>query len=228
MSLRVAFDLDGVLADMDGELGRRARKLFGTADPVPAGEIKPVNPSVPPTRLNLSAHQLRRLWQHVQAVENFWGTLHEVEPGMVAQLGAVAAHRRWEVIFLTSRPESAGDIAQIQTQRWLESKGFPLPSVFVVQGSRGRIASALALDIVVDDRLDNCLDVITHSKARAIFVARQGANRIPASAKRMGVGVVRSVAECLDILAGIEGGAKDRSIVSRIMRALARKQTASA
>ena len=229
MSLRIAFDLDGVLADMDGELARRARKLFGTAEPVPAGKRTSVDPGVPPTRLKLSAYQLRRLWQQVQAVENFWGTLREIEPGAVARLSAVAAERRWEVIFLTSRPQSAGEIAQVQTQRWLESKGFSLPSVFVVQGSRGRIASALALDVVVDDRLDNCLDVIGDSKARAVLVWREGAGRLPASAKRMGVGVVRSVAECLDILADAEGIAKDQgNIVSRVMRALGRKQTASA
>ena len=39
-----------------------------------------------------------------------------------------------EIIFLTKRPESAGATAQVQTQRWLQSKGFALPSVFVVQG----------------------------------------------------------------------------------------------
>ena len=29
MSLRIAFDLDGVLADMDGELAHQAQLLFG-------------------------------------------------------------------------------------------------------------------------------------------------------------------------------------------------------
>ena len=29
MSLRIAFDLDGVLADMEGELVRQAERLFG-------------------------------------------------------------------------------------------------------------------------------------------------------------------------------------------------------
>lgn len=226
MSLRVAFDVDGVLADMDGELARHMQELFGSTDPVRSGES--VTGGVPATRPNLSMRQLRRLWRHVQGVENFWGTLPEIEPGIVARVGAVAAELRWEVIFLTKRPESAGETAQIQTQRWLQSKGFALPSVFVVRGSRGRIASALALDVVVDDRLDNCLDVIADSKARAILVRRNGADRLPASAQRMGVDVVRSVAECLDVLAGVEGGKERGGIVSRVMRALGRKQTANA
>ena len=110
-----------------------------------------------------SSRQQRRLWRHVETIENFWETLQELEPGVIQQLAAQARDRRWEIIFLTKRPETAGSTAQVQTQRWLESKGFTLPSVFVVQGSRGRIASALNLDIVIDDRPENCLDVVVDS-----------------------------------------------------------------
>ena len=68
----------------------------------------------------------------------------EIEPGAVGHLATLARERRWEVIFPTKRPESGGDTVQLQTQRWLEAKGFMLPSVFVVQGSRGLVADALA------------------------------------------------------------------------------------
>src|SRR5262249_36074451 len=130
--------------------------------------------NVPPlSRLNMSSRQQRKLWHHVESIENFWQTLNETEPGIVARLAAVATERRWEVIFLTKRPESAGATAQVQSQRWLESKGFLLPSVYVVQGSRGRIAAALHLDIVIDDRPENCLDVVVDSTARAILIWRE-------------------------------------------------------
>ena len=129
----------------------------------------------------MTARQQRRLWQHVESIENFWEGLAELEPGVIRRLATLAADRRWEIIFLTKRPETVGVTAQVQTQRWLESKGFTLPSVFVVQRSRGRIAAALGLDFVVDDRPENCLDVVVDSKARAILVwrdeARQPAHR---------------------------------------------------
>ena len=67
------------------------------------------------------------------------------------------------VIFLTSRPETRGDTAQAQSHRWLANKGFLQPSVFVVHGSRGKIAASLALDVIVDDRPENCLDVAVDS-----------------------------------------------------------------
>src|SRR6476661_5484879 len=88
------------------------------------------------------------------------------------------------------RSESWSRASSSGSQRWLESKGFSLPSVFVVQGSRGRIADALGLDIVVDDRPENCLDVVVDSKARAILVWREDESLLPAAARRLGIGVV--------------------------------------
>jgi len=237
--LRIAFDMDGVLADMDAALLRHAQALFGAVavdsiravapvaptSPVgAAADIEPNQPSpadcaddVPPSTLRLTDRQQRRLWQHVATVENFWESLTEIEPGSGARLGALAAERRWETIFLTKRPQSAGATAQVQTQRWLEANGFRMPSVFVVQGSRGRIAAALALDVVVDDRPENCLDVVVDSRARAVLVCRQPSQTVAAS-KRLGIGVVTSVSECLNELAAIDGKSQETGVMERLKR----------
>lgn len=266
MALRIAFDLDGVLGDMESELVRRAEALFGEAmtrrlqeratestledistaaattaeksgggvrdAPPPRTQLAAeASPDNTPTllKLNMTGRQQRRLWHHVESIENFWGTLAELEPGVIPRLAALAAERRWEIIFLTKRPETAGATAQIQSQRWLESKGFPLPSVYVVQGSRGRIAAALDLDIVIDDRPENCLDVVVDSKARAILVWRDDEKQLPAAARRLGIGVVKSVSECLDILTEIDAPSEERSgIVDRVMRLFKLKEPASA
>jgi hypothetical protein len=247
MPLRVAFDLDGVLADMQSELVRQAERLFGepstqrgregadaasdasVADPGDAAAGSPdassdFGPSA--VRLNMTSRQQRQLWRHVEATENFWEGLSEIEPGSIQRLAAIAIDRRWEIIFLTKRPDNAGATAQVQSQRWLESKGFMLPSVFVVQGSRGRIASALDLDIVVDDRPDNCLDVVSDSKARAILVWRDPEGQLPAKAQRLGIGVVKSVAECLEILTKVESTGRG-DVLSRVMRLLGLKESPS-
>lgn len=253
--LRIAFDLDGVFADMESELVRQAEILFGEAvtrrleeratatgiassssdqpsDETAGGQTAASvsGENVPPlVRLNMTARQQRKLWSHVESIENFWQTLPELEPGIVNRLATVTAERRWEVIFLTKRPQTVGQTAQVQSQRWLESKGFPLPSVYVVQGSRGRIASALGLDIVVDDRPENCLDVVVDSKARAILVWRDDEKQLPAAARRLGIGVVKSVAECLDILTQVDSspGAAPPGVVARVMRLLGLKEPAS-
>lgn len=250
MALRIAFDLDGVLADMEGELVRQAEQLFGAGItrrrtetvPVPAGAAAPepdaslINgastdepqesvPDAPPlSRLEMSARQTRRLWHHVQTIDDFWCSLAEIEPGVIARLARIAADRRWEVIFLTRRPECAGATAQVQTQRWLQANGFPLPSVYVVQGSRGRIAASLDLDFVVDDRPENCLDVVVDSRARAILVWRDDERQLPGAAKRLGIGVVRTVDECLNILTQLDAPPAERpGVADRVKRLLGLK-----
>lgn len=246
MPLRIAFDLDGVLADMEAELSRQSEILFGppptpvpredapagtTADAGAADEAADgvADADTPPrlARLQLSARQVRRLWRHVESIDGFWESLNEIEPGAVARLAALVAERRWEVIFLTKRPETAGATAQVQSQRWLEARGFPLPSVFVVHGSRGRIADSLGLDVVVDDRPENCFDVVVDSRARAILVWRMDENELPDKVKRLDIRVVQSVDECLAILSKIDGLSRARQdIVSRLMVRLGLKEQA--
>jgi hypothetical protein len=209
LSLRIAFDLDGVLADMDSALYTEAQRLFGDKlerqqeRAAQAGKPSPDEakgaPPVPPG-LNLSARQISRLWRHVEKIDGFWQSLREIEPGAVKRLWTIAIDRRWEVIFLTKRPATDGATAQVQSQRWLAAKGFERPSVYVVQGSRGRIAAALQLDVVVDDRHENCYDVVVDSGARAILVWRGRGQQFSAAAERLGVEVVRTVGECLDLL----------------------------
>jgi hypothetical protein len=247
MALRIAFDMDGVLADMESELVFHAESLFGSAVRAPAAAppdvplpaptdaaaapsaeaAEPETPAV--TKLRLTARQQRLLWRHVGSIENFWGGLKEIEPGSVTKLATLAAERRWEVIFLTKRPPTAGATSQLQTQRWLEAHGFPLPSVFVVQGSRGKIAAALGLDFVIDDRPENCLDVVVDSKARAILVWRDDTNKVPATANRLGIGVVSSVGACLNILAEADAPEANRpGVMERVLRLLGLKSTAPA
>ena len=245
MPLRIAFDLDGVLADMESELVRQAEGLFGEAmirrlqagaepgapadTPVRNDSKDTTTDNMPPLlKLRMTARQQRRLWQHVESVENFWQNLNETEPGIVERLATIAADRRWEIIFLTKRPETAGATAQVQSQHWLESKGFKLPSVYVVQGSRGRIAAALGLDIVIDNRPENCLDVVVDSRARAILVWREDEKHLPAASRRLGIGVVKTVGECLDILTQVDSAPREPGMMDRIKRLLGLDQPASA
>jgi hypothetical protein len=250
MALRIGFDLDGVLADMESELVRQSEALFGepmtrrveerpaVAGDAPAAAVTPspatdeaeAAPEVAPpvSRLQMTPRQQRRLWHHIETIENFWEGLAELEPGVIQRLSTLANDRRWEIIFLTKRPKTAGATAQVQTQHWLESKGFTLPSVFVVQGSRGRIAAALALDIVVDDRPENCLDVVVDSKARAILVWRDGEDQLPMAAQRLGIGVVKSVADCLEILTQVDTVKREEpGVMTRVMRMLGLKEPAN-
>jgi hypothetical protein len=223
MALRIAFDMDGVLADMEAALVEQAEHLFGET---PVEDADPT--AGPPAALRMTPRQELRVWERVKTIENFWESLPEIEPGVVARLNDLAIDRGWEVIFLTKRPATSGFTAQRQTQRWLEARGFAFPSVYVVQGSRGAIAAALALDFVIDDRPENCLDVATDSKARAILVWRDEDSHLPGAVRRLGIGVVRSVGHCLNILGEIQEDEDPPGMMTRVLRLLGLKEAAGA
>ncbi len=233
--MRIAFDMDGVLADLHQPFVQAAIRLFPELDPatINAPDVGASPPDDPPepegeapdapaaAPLAISNRQADAVWKYLGTVDNFWEGLKELEPGAIARLAALADERRWEVLFITSRPHSAGLTVQRQTQRWLQRLGFPLPSVFVVHGSRGRLAEALRLDVVVDDRPDNCLDVLLESKAGAILVWRGDERAVPASARRMGIGVVPTVDACLSALVEAERDtAGNGGMIDRLRRLL--------
>ena len=263
MSLRIAFDCDGVVADLDSALAEIVTRLFGEAPPDAEPAAEPAagpesvaasdngaaapdaqaraaaapgadEPAVAPPAADASAgdapaadgptdeevqaaparfralsrRQQHDLWEAVRNTENFWESLTETEPGIIARLAQLARERRWEVIFITQRPSSAGDTTQLQTQRWLIAHGFDLPSVYVIKGTRGKVAEALSLDIVVDDRPENCLDVKLESRARAILVWNDDLANLPPNARRLGIEPVTSLGACLDLLAEVPAAAK--------------------
>ena len=148
----------------------------------------------------LTSRQQTRLWQRVAETRNFWETLDEHEPGTVRRLQDLSYHLRWEVLFVTQRPSTAGRTAQVQTQRWLHKHGFDLPAVYTTKGSRGHIASALTLDAHVDDRLENAVDIASDSRAWSILVWRDDASfdRVQINGRKMKIAVVRTVNEAID------------------------------
>jgi hypothetical protein len=244
MALRIGCDLDGVLADMEGALVRQAEKLFGARpardpDRRPAQDATSMADIVPSEaadnaplqhELLLSDRERRALWRHVRAIENFWETLDETESGIVRKLAGLAANRRWEVIFLTRRPTTAGDTAQLQSQRWLSAMGFPLPSVYVVTASRGLIAAGLTLDIVIDDTPENCVDVASDSKALTIAIFRNPDIAPPPVLRNMGIHTVSTTSECFDLMVEIDVSLKqaEPGAVGRVLRTLGMKQQANA
>ena len=238
--MRIAFDLDGVLADLHRMFAATALQLYPSLDL--AAVASPDTGASPPEEdvaggesaaeakeeddaLPLSRRQARAVWDELCGQENFWETLEEIERGAIKRIAEIVETHRWEVLFITSRPPSAGLTVQRQTQRWLATHGFSLPSVYVVHGSRGRIADALQLDVVVDDRADNCLDVVLESKSRAILLWRGTQSSVPPSAKRLGIGVVSTVAGCLDVLLEAERSAGTSTDLMQRLRRLLGLQT---
>ena len=190
--LRLGIDVDGVVADFRSAFRNLAERELGiAADDVEA---------------ELSKADVERLWRRVAAAVNWWVDVPAYEPEQIARLYALARRGRWEVFFMTSRPASAGDAVQLQTQAWLERQGFYLPAVLTAPaGARGELCRSLRLDIALDDRMVNCMEIISASNSKALMVMREaGEPSARESAESRGIGVVTTFADALDAIERLE------------------------
>ena len=230
MAVRIGFDMDGVLADFATAFREVEMRLFGVASAVAAeapeveaqqeesSDGAAANPGSPNPR------EMRRrrdiIWNAIHDTPNFWTTLRPHDPGAVRRIHTLALRHGWEVFFITQRPSTAGKTVQRQTQLWLHKQGFDLPSVLVISGSRGAAARALRLDYHVDDSPQNCLDVVSDSRARPILIVPEPDEATESSAKRLQIAVARSIGSALDGLEHATSGHRDEQ--PRLMDKLSR------
>jgi hypothetical protein len=193
MTLRIGIDLDGVLADFRSAFRATAMHCLrrDVDDPAAALEGTPGS---------LTDKDIRKVWDHIARTPNWWMEVPAFEPEQIARLYACTPASAWEVFFLTKRPASAGDSVQFQTQWWIERFGFYLPAVLTVPGSRGDIANGLRLDLIVDDQLINCVEVVSASASKAMLMLRSGDAAARDHALSRGIGVIGTFAEAVTVL----------------------------
>ena len=200
--------MDGVLADFATAFHQVEHRLYGPASSVsaesPEVEAQQEEESAAAPAAGSSARELRRrrdaIWAAIHSTPDFWMTLKPYDPAAVRRIHELMIRFGWEVFFITQRPATAGQTVQRQTQLWLVEQGFDLPSVLVISGSRGAAAGALRLNFHVDDSPQNCLDVASESRARPILIVQEPDPVTENSARRLRIGVARSIGDALDAL----------------------------
>ena len=230
--VRVGFDMDGVLADFSSAFRDIETRLFGAGSALPAeapevearqeeqaGRQGPAGASPRESRRRRDA-----VWRVIHETPDFWMTLRPHDPMAVRRIHEMMLRHRLEVFFITQRPATVGQTVQRQTQQWLRQQGFDLPSVLVISGSRGAAAGAIRLDYHVDDSPQNCLDVASDSRARPILIVPEPDAVTENSAKRLRIGVARSIGQALDILEHTLNGGNDAPrLLDKLSRMVGRK-----
>lgn len=151
---KLGIDVDGVLADFN--------RYFIETIIEHTGEDKfPPRPFPIPTwnypqHYGYTHEQVTSVWNEIKDDRTFWLSL-PYYPDTLEFLSSLDMARcdGDYVYFITNRP---GVEAHGQTAAWLEQCGYYDPTV-LISGEKGLCARALELDLYIDDKWENCLDV---------------------------------------------------------------------
>lgn len=152
--MRIAIDLDGVIADFIWSFSAVAAEL---------GLI--------PERYRTSVQQSWTLpfnhnpvWKIVKSRWNWWMTLEPIATHVeiAAMNKAIGEH---DVYFITSRPRGRGLSAELQARYWLAGIGVDVDGASVIAtktGTKGALCQALDIEAMLEDCPDNLEDLWRH------------------------------------------------------------------
>jgi len=167
--LNIGLDVDGVLAAFSPKFIEIANYLFKL-------KLKPEDQTGwAHQSLGLSNKQADKVWEVIDETPNWWLEELPVLPNTESLSNANFKHRLY---FITKRnPTECGLPMEEQTAVWLRRHFFiPNPTVIVTE-RKGDVANALELDYFVDDKHENCFDVITKSPRTITFIHTAPYNR---------------------------------------------------
>lgn len=158
--MRIGLDMDGVLAAFHPAYEECVVSYANGVDLFPKRYPEALPPTWDwPQHYGYTDDVVEQVWTHIKNSETFWLSLSSV-PG-AWKLAEYLRLKMDELYFITDRP---GSTAQAQTATWLNSVlGFDNPSVIISRRGKGICARALSLDVYVDDKYENVLDVQTQS-----------------------------------------------------------------
>ncbi len=199
--MRVGIDVDGVLADFNTSY----RNLIHQLCEIRLPEISPTYPNswhwvkdvgVPNSVENAA-------WDRIKDTkEQFWANLKDIDPNV----GTFLNWASWlpfnvELYFITSR---VGSSAKNQTERWIMEHGWghnlPAPTV-LISSEKGMCARALKLTHYIDDKTENCADVISYSPNTVVFMPKR-----PWNGNVEGVSTITELKEFREVIDGVLNG----------------------
>jgi 5'(3')-deoxyribonucleotidase len=199
--VKLGIDVDGVLANFNEKFIQRCIDVTGK-------DLFPTRPfDIPtwhyPQVYGYTEKEMGSVWGSVKADPSFWYSLNAYPTTQqdLLYLGNRQYFNKDEIYFITNRD---GDQPKKQTEMWISEHCWAAfkPSITVlISSAKGLCAKALYLDVYIDDRHENCIDVKTRSPETKVFILDRPWNRTEAMLTLQKVfGIVRT-----DRVAGIAG-----------------------
>jgi uncharacterized HAD superfamily protein len=199
--LRIGVDVDGVLADFNQAYVRRTISVTGKdLFPGKYGEFEITTWNYPES-YGYTHAEVSAVWRDIKADGYFWQGLgyYDTTHRDIQELAFAHQTHGDDVYFITARP---GVLAKLQTETWLTTRKKmathqSLPATVLISSKKGLAAQTLDLDVYVDDRWENCLEVAQTKTKTYLF--NRGWN-LEYDAAQYGIIRVQSVADMLQLV----------------------------
>ena len=161
--LRLGIDLDGVLSSFNEAFIPFVKERTGV-------ELPPLSENYPDTwnyhtDAGVTPAQDAELWKAISESFNFWLRLKPLPESVELLKKLAVLETQHDYYFITSRP---GATAKFQSEAWLV-KWFTLPTVLIAK-AKGPIAKSLKLDLFIDDKPENCNEVVDATDGKCIVL----------------------------------------------------------
>lgn len=176
---RLGIDCDGVLVDFNKAYIELIKEISGEDKFGPG--YKPTTWSYPET-VGYSAEVVSEAWAKIEDSSSFWFALEPLD-GMhelVEWLGRDENDIKHDVYFITSRP---GKMAKLQSEAWFAQ--YDLPSTVLVSSEKGMCCEALKIDLYVDDKIENIMQIMKRAIPTAPYLLNQPWNQNYNGGKRI-------------------------------------------
>lgn len=162
--MRYGIDIDGVLANFVQGFASLGEEFQGTH--------YEWNLDLSSWGLGLTREQEQAGWRKVTADPNFWLNLDVLNRFPQELLKPMDV-----VYFITKRKETPGRSTAQDAARWLRNKqNIELPTVLALD-NKGETCRALKVDAFIDDKPENCWDVMKESPNTKVFLMDQPWNQ---------------------------------------------------
>lgn len=166
-----AYDLDGVICAFCSAYRELIVSECGL-------EIPPISETFPTIwrwdkAAGVTNRQNNALWKIIKEGD-FWETLEPTSEGLAA-LARIREQRTQgdHVYFITSRP---GKYAKHLSEFWLDAHGYECPTV-LISSAKGPVCQGLEVEMFLDDKPENCLEVSLACPQAQIFLLDAPYNR---------------------------------------------------
>lgn len=157
--MRIGLDIDGILADFNRSYMALLVELTGEDKFGP--DYVPTTWAYP-TSVGYTKENETDAWEIIKH-SNFWSIL-DAYPGVDEFLSNLPTNH--DYYFITSRP---GERAKLDTEDWFMQHGVDLPTV-LISSEKGECCHALNIDLYIDDKNENVLDVLDKSPSTDVYM----------------------------------------------------------